>query len=121
MAKKILFIEDEPDQIAMVGMRLEAVGYEMLSASDGKEGLKKVSEEKPDLILLDMIMPKMDGLEVCRRLKETPDTAGIPVIVITATGEKDAEKRCRDCGAEDFVKKPYESKNLVAKIEALLK
>ena len=120
MAKKILLVEDEPDQIAMLKVRLEANGYEFMSAMDGEEGLKKVNEEKPDLVLLDIIMPKMDGIEVCKRLKKDSNTKSIPVIVITAAGIKDAEQKSREVGADDYIKKPYDAADLVLKIKALV-
>lgn len=119
--KKILFIEDEPDQIELVKTRLETSGFEFISALDGQEGIKRTKEEKPDLILLDIVMPKMDGYQLCTYLKGDPRTKDIPVIMFSAAGEKDIEKKCRSCGADDLIAKPYESKELVAKIKALLK
>jgi len=119
--KKILFIEDEIDQIVMVQTRLEGSGYEVIGAMDGEEGLKKVHEENPDLILLDLIIPKIDGFEVCRRLRGCPDTSNIPVIVITASGTRDVEGKCRAVGADEIIRKPYESTDLVSKIKALLR
>ncbi len=121
MPKKILFIEDEADQIAVVRMRLETSGFDFIFAMDGQEGLKKAREEKPDLILLDIIMPKLDGYQVCAYLKDDSQTKDIPVIMISASGEKNIEQRCRSCGADDIASKPYESKELLAKIKALLK
>lgn len=118
--KRILFIEDEPDQVMMVTMRLEANNWEVMSAMDGEEGLKKVKEKKPDLILLDLVMPKLDGAQVCRRLKEDPTTKKIPIIVMTASGVKNLEKKCLALGAEDIIRKPYDSLDLVAKVKALL-
>lgn len=120
MYKKILFIEDELDQIMMVKMRLEASGYKVVSAADGDEGLKKVHRERPDLILLDIIMPKIDGYEVCKRLKQDPDTRNIPIIGITASGARGTEEKCRALGADDFIKKPFESADLITKIKALI-
>ena len=118
--KKILIIEDESDQTMMVKARLEANGYEVSSAFDGAEGLNKVQQEKPDLVLLDLILPKMDGFEVFTFLRKDPQTKSIPVIVITAFGTEFAEERCRDCEVEHFIRKPYEAEELVAKIKALL-
>jgi CheY-like chemotaxis protein len=118
---KILFIEDEPDQIMMISLRLEKNGYEVVPARDGEEGLRKAREEKPDLILLDVIMPGIDGLEVCRRLKEDPETRHIPVISTTAAGVDDIERRCFSAGADDCVRKPYASAELLAKIQHFLK
>lgn len=118
--KKILFIEDEPQQIMMVKMRLEANGYEVISATDGEDGLKKAYEEKPDLILLDLIMPKLDGFTVCERLKKDPETMAIPIIVITAMDDKDVLERCRALGANDLIGKPFESSDLMSMIRSLI-
>lgn len=119
--KKILLIEDELDQIELVKIRLETSGFEFISALDGQEGLKKAKEEKPDLILLDIIMPKMDGYQVCAYLKDDLQTKDIPVIMFSATSEKDIERKFRSCGADDLIAKPYESKEMIAKIKTLLK
>lgn len=118
--KKILFIEDEPDQILMISLRFEKSGYEVISSMDGLEGLKKAAAEKPDLILLDVIMPGIDGLEVCRRLRKNPATKHIPVITTTAAGMDDVEHECRTAGADDCVRKPYDSADLLLKIKRLL-
>ena len=118
--KKILFVEDEVDLLELVQIRLEMSGFEFIFALNGEEGLKKAKEEKPDLILLDIIMPKMDGYQVCAFLKDDPQTKNIPVIMFSAAG-KEVEKKCRSCGADDFITKPYESKELIDRIKALLK
>ena len=120
MAKKILFIEDEPDQVVLVRARFEAGGYEFHSAPDGEKGLGKAQSLKPDLILLDVILPKIDGFEVCKRLKKNAQTKNIPVIILTAVGMKDAEKKAAECGAAAFFKKPYDSKELVKKVKELI-
>jgi len=118
--KKILFIEDEPDQVMMVSMRLKKNNYEVISATEGQEGLEKVATEKPDLILVDILMPGMDGFEVCRRLREDPVTKNIPVIATTAAGMDDIEYQCRAAGADDCIRKPYDSADLLTKIKRLL-
>ncbi len=118
--KKILFVEDEPDQRTIVRMRVETGGFEFVEAENGKEGLKKAVSEKPDLILMDIIMPGMDGLEVCRRLREDPKTASIPIIATTAAGIEDLERQCYSAGVNDCVRKPYEAADLLKKIRHLL-
>lgn len=118
--KKILFIEDEPDQIKMISLRLEKNGYEVISSLDGAEGLRMAVREKPDLILLDVIMPGIDGLEVCRQLRKDPVTRHIPIISTTAAGMDDVEHQCLTAGADDCVRKPYESSDLLVKIRRLL-
>jgi len=121
MAKRILFIEDEVDIVMLMQTRLETHGYKMLSAFNGEEGLKMAREKNPDLILLDKIMPKMDGLEVCQRLKSDPKTKDTPIIIVSASGGKDLPERCLAAGADDLIIKPFEAEELLAKIKALLK
>ncbi|HOW58433.1 MAG TPA: response regulator [Candidatus Omnitrophota bacterium] len=118
--KKILFIEDEPDQILMIRLRLEKNDFMVVSAEDGLEGIKKAKEEKPDLILLDVIMPGMNGLEVCRKLRSDPLTKKIPVITTTAAGIDDLEHECLAAGADACVRKPYDSVDLISKVTSLL-
>lgn len=120
MAKKILFIEDETDQVMVIQARLEANGYDVVSAADGEEGLKKVYEEKPDLILLDLVIPKLDGFEVCKKIKADPQVSNIPVMIITAVGMKDLDRLCHEMHADDFVKKPYEATDFMQKVKKLI-
>ncbi|MFA5159863.1 MAG: response regulator [Candidatus Omnitrophota bacterium] len=118
--KKILFIEDEPDQVMMISLRLEKNGYEVISSMDGEEGFKTAVKEKPSLILVDVIMPGIDGFEVCRRLRKDPATKHIPIISTTAAGMDDVERQCITAGADDCVRKPYDSADLLMKIHRLL-
>lgn len=118
--KKILFIEDETELAILMRGRIEFWGYQMIFACDGEEGLKIIELEKPDLILMDKIMPKMNGLEVCQKIKANPRTSHIPVIIISGSAERDLLKQCRAVGAANLVVKPYESQELLAKIEAAL-
>jgi len=118
--KKILFIEDEPDQIMIVKMRLEASGFDVVSAIDGEEGLKKAYEDKPDLILLDILIPKIDGLSLCRLLKGDPKRKNISIIIITASGGKELLERCQVIGADDLIIKPFKEKELIDKIAKYL-
>jgi CheY-like chemotaxis protein len=119
MKKTILLIEDEKDMVVMISARLNANGYSVVTALDGEEGLKVAGEIKPDLILLDIIMPKINGFEVCSRLKKNPETSSIPVVIITASGIKNVEKKCVEAGAEDFIHKPYDAGELLNKISKL--
>lgn len=114
--KKILYVEDERDEVLMIKTRIEDGGYAFVSAADGEEGIKKVSEEKPDLILLDIVMPIMNGYEVCCHLKDDPATCDIPVIIITASGAKDLEKQCVALGIQEIMRKPYDSSYLLKRI-----
>jgi len=113
-------IEDEPSQVMMVRFRLEANNFDFVAAYDGEEGLKKAQEEKPNLILLDLVMPKVDGYEVCRRLRRSPANKNTPVIILTASIGNEVREKCLSCGANDYLIKPFESADLVAKIKALL-
>ena len=119
--KRILLVDDELQLVEVMKMRLEANDYEVITAGDGQEALHKVQKEKPDLVLLDILLPKINGYEICKRLKQNEDTINIPVIMMTASGTKDFEEMCYDVGADDCMRKPYNSSELVAKIEALPK
>jgi CheY-like chemotaxis protein len=118
--KKILYIEDEKDEILMVKTRLESAGYDFISASDGEAGLKKANSEHPDLILLDIILPKLNGYEVCCQLKKNRRALEVPVIILTASGAKDLEKQCEAIGVKEIIHKPYESSYLLKKIAIYL-
>lgn len=120
MTKKILIIEDESDQIMMMRTRLESNGFEIISSPNGDDGIKKARSERPDLILLDLVMPKIDGYEVCRRLKSSPETKDIPVIIITAVMRRDIEKLCTDVCADGLVKKPYDPLEFLQLIQELI-
>jgi len=114
--KKILFIEDEVDHIEMIKTRMEAYGYEFLSATDGEEGIKIACEKKPDLIILDIIMPKMDGYAVCYALKQSDETRSIPIIIFTASGAKKLEQKCIEMGANEIIHKPCDSAYLTERV-----
>lgn len=118
---KVLFIEDERELVELLRLRLEAAGYLFSAAFDGEEGLKKAFQDKPGLILLDVIMPKIDGLVICRQLKSDPRTKDIPVVIVSASGRKDLPRRCVEAGADDFISKPFDADELLRKIAVLLK
>ena len=113
---KILLIDDEASLRKTVGRRLEMWGYVALTAQSGEEGLQVAQEQLPDLILLDIMMPKMKGRNVCARLKADPKTAKIPVIFITALGLADHIKAGMDLGADDYIVKPFEPAELRERI-----
>ena len=119
--KKILIVDDETDLIMMVQMRLEANGYEVISANDGQEGLEKVKNESPDLILMDVMMPKMNGYEVCGLLKNDTLYSKIPIILFTGKAQQDFEEVGKKAGADAFITKPFDPPDLLSKIEELLK
>ncbi|MBU1124441.1 MAG: response regulator [Candidatus Omnitrophica bacterium] len=118
--KKILYVEDEPNQIMLVQARLEQNGYQCIAAEDGEIGLKKAIEEKPDLVLLDIFLPKMSGFEVCRLLKQNPETKDIPVMILTASGVEYVDEQAKTAGANACLMKPYEGAVLIAQIKVLL-
>jgi len=118
---KILVVDDEIQLIELVQIRLEADGYEVITANDGEEGLEKAKSEKPDLILLDVMMPKMDGYQACSLLKNDEQTKNIPVILFTGKAQEDFEDVGKKAGADAFITKPFDPPELLAKIEELLK
>ena len=118
--KKILVVDDTKDILIVVARRLQSWGYEPLIAESGEEGLRIAEEELPDLILLDIMMPKMKGRDVCARLKSNPRTAKIPVIFLTALGLADHIKAGMDLGADDYIVKPFEPAELKERITVVL-
>lgn len=120
MAKKILVIDDEANIVKMVQSRLKASGYDAIVATDGKQGIDKAKNEKPDLIILDIMMPEMDGYETLAQLKEIPETKNIPVIMFTAKAETDNVAKAMDLGAVDYIVKPFTPISLLEKIAGAL-
>ena len=118
--KKILVVDDERDLVETLVFRLEALGYAVLTAYNGQEGLDKARTEKPDLILLDVMMPVMDGYQVCRMLKFDEEFKSIPIIMLTARGQDKDKKTGSDVGADDYVTKPFDSADLTARIKKFL-
>ena len=120
MAKKVLIVDDEIDVLRLLENRLRGSGYEVISALDGKTCLKKAASENPDLIILDVIMPKMDGFQVCQRLKKSNKTKDIPVLLLTAKSMLDDMEKGISMGANDYVVKPYNWDSLHAKIQKFI-
>lgn len=118
--KKILVVDDTKDILLVVRRRLQSWGYEAFTADSGEEGLRLAQEHAPDLILLDIMMPKMKGRDVCARLKADPTTQHIPVIFLTALGLADHIKGGMDFGAEDYIVKPFEPAELKERIGIVL-
>jgi CheY-like chemotaxis protein len=121
--KKILLLDDEPDFVKVIKARLEANNYDVITASNGKEALEKVESDKPDAILLDILMPDMDGYQVCESLKQEKKTADIPIILLTGKElePRGIDERCLKLGIDAFLPKLVEAKDLLAKIEEVLK
>ncbi|MBI3332663.1 MAG: response regulator [Candidatus Omnitrophica bacterium] len=118
--KRILFVDDEPDLIHLVSMRLQAAGYEVDTASDGQAALDYVKKGKPDLIILDLMLPKLDGYKVCRLLKFDERYRGIPVLIFTARAEVQDIHLAMECGADGYLTKPFEVAALLGKLKELL-
>lgn len=119
-AKVILVVDDEIDLVDMVKIRLEANGYAVIAAYDGQEALNKARKDKPDLILLDLMLPKMDGYKVCGLLKADTRYNRIPIIMFTARAQESDKKMGEEAGADAYFIKPFEPQALLAKIEELL-
>ena len=116
---KILIVEDEPDMVIGLRDNFEIEGYEVIVASDGEEGLEKALEEKPDLVLLDLMLPKMSGLDVCRNLRKSSFTA--PVLMLTARGQELDKVLGLEVGADDYITKPFSLNELLARVRAHLR
>jgi two-component system, OmpR family, alkaline phosphatase synthesis response regulator PhoP len=119
--KKILIVEDEHDILQLVKLYLEKEGFRTVTAMTGTEGLKQVKSEKPDLVVLDLMLPELDGLEVCKRLRSSPETAMLPIIMLTAKAEESDTIIGLELGADDYVTKPFSPKTLVARVKALVR
>ncbi|MFH1902157.1 MAG: response regulator [Candidatus Omnitrophota bacterium] len=119
--KRILLVDDEIELVEMVKMRLEAGGYEVITAYDGQEALDKAKRVKPDLIILDIMLPKMDGYKVCGLLKADIRYSKIPIIMFSAKAQEEDMKLGEEVGAQSYVTKPFEPQVLLSKITELLK
>lgn len=116
---RILLVDDEPSIVKMVGKRLEVEGFEVLVAMDGQEAVKKVQTEAPDLVILDLMLPKLNGYEVCMMLKEDTRYQKIPVVIFTAKAQEQDEKLGLACGADAYIRKPFKAQELLDQIRAL--
>ncbi|MEO0452893.1 MAG: response regulator transcription factor [Verrucomicrobiota bacterium] len=121
MSKKILLIDDEPDVLDLVEVNLKSSGFKVLSAQDGEEGIRKARTDQPGVIVLDLMLPRMSGLEVCKILKKDPATMGIPVIMLTAKSDEVDRIVGLELGADDYVTKPFSPRELVLRIKSVLR
>ena len=121
MRKKILVVEDNTKLLELLGLNLKAAGFAVATATNGIEALKKAHSMSPDLVLLDLVLPELDGFAVCETLRKGPATASIPIIVLTGLTGDAAQSACSEAGACDFVAKPVNPKHLVARIKDLLR
>ena len=118
---RILIVDDEPDLVAVLRLGLQMEGFEVIEAADGEEGLRKAQQEKPDLMVLDLMLPRMDGYQVCRALKFDARYKSLPIFILSARpGERD-KRLALEMGADLFISKPYELKDLVTRIRQRLK
>ena len=121
MSHKILVVEDEADLLDLVVYNLRKEGFRPIRAESGEKALELARSERPDLVLLDLMMPGLDGLEVCRRLRSNEATAGIPIVMMTARAEESDAVVGLSVGADDYVKKPFGVKELLARVRAVLR
>ncbi|HUH10269.1 Phosphate regulon transcriptional regulatory protein PhoB [compost metagenome] len=121
MQPYILVMEDEDALATLLQYNLEKEGYDVTVAADGEEGLLQVDERLPDLVLLDWMLPKLSGIEVCRRLRGRAETRNLPIIMLTARGEESDRVRGLDTGADDYMTKPFSMTELTARIRAVLR
>jgi two-component system phosphate regulon response regulator PhoB len=118
---KVLVVDDEEDLLELLRFNLSKEGYQVSCAASGGEALKSVRADPPDVILLDLMLPDMDGLEVARRLRSDPDTRNVPIVMLTAKGEESDIVTGLELGADDYVTKPFSRKVLVARLRAVLR
>lgn len=120
MGKKVLVVDDHQDAINILTMILKKGGYESVAARDGVEALQKINEESPDLVLLDVMMPKMDGYEVCQAVKADPLHRDIPILMLSAKIDPASKERGRELGAADYITKPINPTEILKKIKEYL-
>lgn len=120
MAKKILIVDDEPNIVISLEFLINQAGYEYQTAHNGQDALRQVAEFQPDLILLDVMMPKINGFEVCRRVRENPDWQDIKIVMLTAKGREVEVTKGLALGADTYVIKPFSTKELMAEISRIL-
>jgi DNA-binding response OmpR family regulator len=118
--KKILVVDDESDIVKILSMRLKVNGYDVISALDGEDGLNKAKTQKPDLIILDLMLPKLSGYEICRMLKFDDEFKSIPIIILSALHEQQEREKTVESGADAFFLKPFDLEQMLAKLKELL-
>jgi two-component system phosphate regulon response regulator PhoB len=121
MKPSVLVAEDEGALVTLLRYNLEREGYRVLEAADGEEALLVAAEEKPDLVLLDWMLPQLSGIEVCRRLRSRQETRNVPIIMLTARGEESDRIRGLDTGADDYLTKPFSMMELLARLRAVMR
>lgn len=121
MSYRILLVDDEPDILEFVGYNLTREGFEVSTASNGVQAIERAKEFLPHLVLLDVMMPEMDGMETCRHLKEIPELARTNIVFLSARGEDESQLQGFDLGADDYITKPIHPRLLVSRLKAILK
>src|SRR5581483_10574279 len=121
MKPVVLIVEDEAPLVMMLRYNLEREGFAVDEATDGEEALLRIAERRPDAVLLDWMLPLVSGLEVCRRIRRSPATRALPVIMLTARGQESDRIRGLDSGADDYVVKPFSPSELVARLRAVIR
>ncbi|MEX2585803.1 MAG: response regulator transcription factor [Balneolaceae bacterium] len=117
----ILVVDDEQDLLDLIEYNLKSEGFQVLKAENGEEGIQIARDRHPDLVLLDIMMPKMDGLQVCEKLRHNPETHDVPIIFLTARGDEKTEVEGLDRGADDYITKPISTRKLMSRIKAVLR
>lgn len=120
MPKRILVVDDEPSILLSLEFLMDQAGYEVQTATDGDEALQSISEKLPDLIVLDVMMPKRDGFEVCQTIRANPEWKKIKIIMLTAKGREIDQEKGLALGADDYITKPFATQDLVNKVKAVL-
>ncbi len=120
-AKKILVVDDEPDLLELVSYNLKKEGYKVITAPDGEDALDKMRKGPLDLVILDLMLPGIQGVELCRMIRNNPKTESVPVIMLTARGEVSDRIRGLETGADDYLVKPFNPKELIARVKAVLR
>lgn len=117
---RILIVEDEPDVLLLLENRVKGAGHDVVSATNGEEGLTLVATEKPDLVVLDWMMPRRDGIEVCEEIRASDPDHRTKVLMLTARSQQSDVDRAMEAGADDYIVKPFSSRDLIERINALL-
>ncbi len=120
MDKKILVIEDDPSTLRLIKYTLQQEGYQVLTAPNGLEGIRKTKSEEPDLVILDVMLPGLDGFEICHRLRANPQTAQLPILMVSGKAREIDRATGLKVGADDYITKPWHRPELVTKIVAML-
>ncbi len=119
--EKIVVIEDETDILEVIAYNLKREGYDVITSTSGEDGLEKIERTKPNLVVLDLMLPEVDGIELCKKLKADPITQSIPVIMVTAKGEESDVVLGLGVGADDYITKPFSPRELTARVKAVLR